>query len=118
MSVEENITIAHRLCAAFNAGDIDALDQLIAPECIDHTAEPGQATGLAGLKQAWAQLHYTFPNLRLTGNDLTVQANQVAIRASFQGPSSTGKQEQAMLVEAFRISGGKVVELWNLIRWN
>jgi predicted ester cyclase len=91
---------------------------LIASDCIDHTAITGRTTALEGLKQAWAQIYFTFPRSQLQPDDLRLDGDQIALNVIFQGCTPQGKQETAMLLELFRINDEKIVELWNLIRWN
>ena len=113
-----NKTFADTLRLAFNQGDIDALDGLIAPQCVDHTAVPGQLSGLAGVKQAWAQLRYIFPGGELTDKNMILDHDQVAVQATFLIETSEQPPIEATLVEVFRLVNGKAAELWNVLRWN
>jgi len=110
--------IAERLFEAFNAGQIDAPDNLIAPNCIDHTANPGQEGGLAGLKLAWAQIHFSFLGPRLGLEDVVVDADRITLQALFEKSRPGSKFRAAMMLEQFRVSKGKIVELWNILRWS
>ena len=41
MSIEEHKALIRRWVAAFNAGDLDVIDEVYAPTYIDHTPRPG-----------------------------------------------------------------------------
>ena len=118
MSTKQNKQIANQLFTAFNSGNIDALDQLVAPGCIDHTAQPGESHGLEGIKQTWAQLRYAFPRHKLTVHDVIIDPDRIALQATFQVADSAGGQPEATLLEDFRVADGQIVELWNLVRWH
>ena len=52
MSVEENKANARRFYEeVFNQGNLAAIDELSAPNIVDHTAMPDQSPGTEGLKQ-------------------------------------------------------------------
>lgn len=117
-STEDAETIAQQLHDAYNDGDINALDQLVTPTCIDHSAESGLPSGIEALKLAWAQLRYEFPDRTLTVRDFTVDRDHIQVQAAFQDMTAKGLYREAMLLEDFRVDDGKIVEMWNMVRWN
>jgi ketosteroid isomerase-like protein len=52
---EKNKAIARRFLEAQAKGDLDTLDELLAPEFIDHSSFPGQEPGCEGYKQQVAE---------------------------------------------------------------
>ena len=56
-----------RLYDAFNAGDQQALDAVVADAFVEHEVTPGVAPGKAGLKQFQATLHSAFPDVAFQG---------------------------------------------------
>src|SRR5215213_2013225 len=57
VSAEENKVLVRRLLEAEDKGDLDALDELLAPDFVDHNPLPGQAPGREGYMQGVAQDH-------------------------------------------------------------
>src|SRR5215467_16070018 len=57
-----------RYVAAFNAHDINALADIIAPGYVQHNGRTGQ--GLAGLQAAMKGYFETFPDMRMQLDDL------------------------------------------------
>src|SRR5436309_13790577 len=55
MSVEENKALVRRFYAEIDAGNIDAMDELVAEDYLDHSPPPfpGLGSGREGLKQAF-----------------------------------------------------------------
>jgi len=53
MSVEENKAVVRRFYEAIDAGDLDAMDQLVAEDYVDHSPPPFPVpSGREGLKAA------------------------------------------------------------------
>ncbi len=86
MPVEENKAVVGRyLEEAINRRDLDVLDEIFAAEFIDHTAVPGQAPGVEGLRQFFAMMDAGFPDFRATVEDMIAEADKVAVRFTFRG---------------------------------
>ena len=122
MSTEENKALIHRWVAAFNAGDLDVIDEVYAPTYIDHTPRPGQAPGPAGVREALVQVRASFPDIHITIEDLIAEGDKVTTRwlnratfqAPFRGRPPTGKPFSFNVIRIYRIEGGKIVEHWGL----
>jgi len=57
MTIEANKTVLRRYKVdILNSRDVDALDEVVAEDYLDHAAFPGQAAGLDGLKQRVATM--------------------------------------------------------------
>ena len=120
MSAEENKAIARRAYEIFSSGNLEALQEVIAPDLVDHNAAPGQAPGIEGTRQVLGMLRAAFPDLRLTPEDLIAEGDRVVARlmvtgthqGEFQGLPPTGKQVTMSGIEIVRLAGGKAVERW------
>lgn len=113
MPAENNKTIAVRLYAAFNSRDIEVLNELLAPNFIDHTASPGQAPGRAGMQEVWSSLFESHPAIRATMRDMLAEDDTVATRVAFEGMSTPSGG--AIMLEIMRIADGHIAALWNVI---
>ena len=56
MSAEENKALARRFLEAQVNGDLDILEELLAPDFVDYSLQPGQEPGREGFMQLVAQL--------------------------------------------------------------
>ena len=118
---KENKTIARRyLQEAINQRNMDVLDEIFAPEFVDHTAVPGQAPGVEGLKQFFAMMDAGFPDFRAAVEDVIAEGDKVAVRFTFHGTHQgefmnippTGRRVTMSGIDILRVVDGKVVELW------
>lgn len=50
MSRDANIAVQERFGAAVNSGDLGALDELVAADCVDHDPAPAQGPGPQGFR--------------------------------------------------------------------
>jgi hypothetical protein len=70
ISTEQNKAIRRRSYEAVNQNNLDALDEVIASDVINHSARPGQAPGLEGVKQLFSSLHAAFPDFHIEAGPL------------------------------------------------
>ena len=105
-----------------NKGNMQAVDELIAPNFVEHNPFPGQAPGVEGLKQAMAALRQAFPDLHVTVDEMLSDGDKVVIRTTMKGTHkgnfmnipATGKQMSVEGIDILRISNGRAVEHWGV----
>ena len=123
MITEANKTILRRYkVEILNSRDIDALDEVVAPGYLDHTAFPGQAPGLEGLKQRVATLFRAF-DPHWTIDDIIAERDIVVLRwnhtgthiGEFLGIPPTGKAFTMRGIDIYRVKDGKMAEHWNVV---
>ncbi len=120
MSREENTATQERLGAAVNSGDLDVLDDVFAPNVVDHDPAPDQGPGPAGFKHFFEGLRRAFPDLHVTPEHMVVVDDNVAFaytitgthQGDFLGIAPTGKRISARGMQIGRFEGGKIVERW------
>ena len=113
--MEENKAIIRSLSDAFNKQNLALLDDLIAPDYVDHTV---QLQGLESLKQSYTMFWKGFPDIHVTIEDITAEGEKVWVRVKvtgthtgeYRGLAPTGKKITFTVVSIFRIVDGKVVE--------
>lgn len=121
MSTEENKALMSRIYEVFNKKKLTALDELIDPHAVDHSAPPGMPGGIEGARQFAGMLLTAFPDLHFTVEDMIAEGNKVVARLTmrgtqqgeFLGISPTGKHVTVTGIEIVYIVGGKIVEHWN-----
>lgn len=122
MSIEDNKTLARRIIAAFNAGDIDiATAAGMFTDDLSYTL--GNYPVIRGREQMTAFLHQirrSFPDFTFTIEDMVSEDDRVAFRfvatgthkGALQGIPPTNKPFRINGVAIARVSGGRVAELW------
>jgi serine phosphatase RsbU (regulator of sigma subunit)/ketosteroid isomerase-like protein len=121
-SAEENKALVRRFVEAQANADLDTLDELLAPDFVDHNRLPGQEPGREGFMRAVAEDQAVVSDIRNTidyqatdGDDMIVTRYTVRTRhdrGEFFGLMPTGKVDEAMAIVIHRIVGGKIVEEW------
>ena len=124
MSAEENMALARRFIEARLKGDLDALDEMMAPDYISHTKLlPDEQPDREGTKRALARLSAAVSNVRVVVEDQAIADDKVITRFTVHathdrgtlfGVAPTGRQMTDMAVAIYRISGGKIAEEWSM----
>jgi serine phosphatase RsbU (regulator of sigma subunit) len=122
---EENKALVRRFCEAQDKGDLETLDDLLAPDFVDHSLLPGQEPGREGFMQAIAEEHAVISHMRTTFEYQATDGNMVISRVRMRiiqrgayfrfaptGQDSEWERERENLF-IHRISEGKIVEEWS-----
>ena len=120
---EENKALVLRLVAeVWNAGDLDVIDELLAPEWVRHDpSAPEELRGPDGFRRFVEMYRGAFPDLRFTVEDQVAEGDKVATRWSavgthqeeLMGMPPSGNRAEVTGITLERFSGGKFVESWD-----
>jgi serine phosphatase RsbU (regulator of sigma subunit) len=121
-SAEENMALARRFMEARVTGDLEAMDQMMAPDFVNHTSLLSvQEPDREGVKWATAQISAAMSNLSIHFEDQVAAADKVVTRSvvhathdrgELMGVAPTGREMSFMPVFIHRIEGGKIAEEW------
>jgi predicted SnoaL-like aldol condensation-catalyzing enzyme len=106
MNRDDMKQVAHRMYAAANAGDIDAIDDIFAADFRSH---PMGTTGTGPLKAAWTAIREKYPEMRASVEDMLADGDKLAVRLAVHG---TAADPMPALMEIIRIADGRIAELW------
>jgi len=121
MAAEENKAVVRRYVEeGFNPADMDVLDEVFAPDFVNHDTGNPAIQDLEGLKAAVRMFHLAFPDIRATTDALFTDGDYVTKRftlsgtqqGEFNGIPPTGKQFTVQGIDISRVSGGKIHEIW------
>jgi predicted ester cyclase len=106
-----------------NEGKFEVLDEVLAPNFVDHFAQPGVPPTREGLKQNLIALKKAFPDLRYTIEDAIACGDQVIHRLSatgtmkgdFMGIPATGKRASWTEIHIGRGANGRLTEHWAVV---
>jgi steroid delta-isomerase-like uncharacterized protein len=121
MRTEQELKDAYRrIIEAISRGDAEGLDELMAPEIVDHNPIPNQAPGRDGFKQWMAAARTAFPDMRGTVEDVIAEGDRVAARTTwhgthrgeFVGVGATGRRVSFSAFHLVRFSQDRAVEWW------
>jgi predicted ester cyclase len=124
MSTEENKAVVRREHEEiFNqGGNLDAAEEIYAPNYVGHEPTFGDIHGVEGAKQYAANFRQAFPDLQATIEDQVAEGDKVVTRfrnrGTHQGESEafgppTGNRIDVTGITIERVSEeGKIVEVW------
>ena len=111
----------------FNAKRLDACDELIAPEYLEHAvatfghSSPGRVPGPSTMRQTAQFIIDQFPDVVMTIESIIAEGDVVAVRLTARGTSlgpvggmlpPTGRSFSAGQCHWFRVEDGKLAEHW------
>jgi steroid delta-isomerase-like uncharacterized protein len=121
MSTEENKALVRRFYAEIDKGNIDAMDELVAEDYLDHNPPPfpGLKSGREGLKQAFKIFWEATPGYHEI-EDMIAEGDKVVTRMTsygkhekdLPGAPATGNEMKMTSITIHRIAKGKLVEKW------
>ena len=121
-SAEENKALARRFLEAQDEADLETLDELLAPDFVDHTLLPGQVPGREGYIRMIVEDIDALSDVRTTIDYQAVDGDMVITRQTsysthdrgeLRGLLPTGRERETTGIVIHRISGGKIVEEWS-----
>jgi serine phosphatase RsbU (regulator of sigma subunit)/predicted ester cyclase len=125
MSAEHNKALVRRFLEAHEGkADLDALDQMLAPDFVSHIKRlPGQQPDREGYKWAIAQYSAAFSDRKFLVEEQVAEADTVVSRFTVRathdskeimGVAPTDREVSYKAIAIHRIVGGKIAEEWTL----
>jgi steroid delta-isomerase-like uncharacterized protein len=117
---EKNFAALAKLAEAASSGNLGVLDEVFAPNVVDHDPAPDQEPGPDGYKRFFSGLRAAFPDLTVTVDHLVQTETDIAIaytirgthRGEFSGIAPTGRPINARGMQIARFEDGKIIERW------
>jgi steroid delta-isomerase-like uncharacterized protein len=123
-TTEANKRVLRRLFdEVINGHDYDVIDELFAPDYVNHGPFPASTPDLPSLKRFFAANPEAFPDMRVELQDVIAEDDRVAYRAiitgthkgEFAGMKPTGRSVTVTEINISRFREGKMVEHWALL---
>ena len=119
---QQNKDLVRRLIEEVEKGNVDVIDELLAPDFVDHDLLPDQQPDREGYKLGLSEDHVAFSNLDITIEDQIAEGDKVVTRLTWRGthdkekfmnkpPKSKRVESTAIFIH--RISEGKIKEEWS-----
>ena len=121
MSEENERVFRCMIEEGFNKGNLAALDELFAPDFIEHQ-DGFVPPNIEGVKGAIVSLRTPFPDLKLTIEEIVASGDSTWARitargihrAPFMGRPATGKSFAITVIDICRFEAGQIVEHWGV----
>ena len=118
---EKNRALVRRFFEARVETDLDALDKMLAPDFVSHTAAPGQQFDRESYMRHAAGSVSSFSDVRFLIEDQVAAGDKVVsrisgrgthVRSELLGATPTGREIASIAIFIHRISEGKISEEW------
>jgi predicted ester cyclase len=110
-------SLAEAVVRALVAGDVLALQRMVSPDVLDHSAQPGQPAGWAGVRERAMTLCAAMPEsevsvdvLSASGDTVLARAELVALRRDHAAATTAPSRLTVALV--LRFVDDLLVEMW------
>jgi serine phosphatase RsbU (regulator of sigma subunit)/predicted ester cyclase len=121
---DKNKALARRFLEARVKGDLDAMEELMAPDFVNHTKLlPDEEPGREGFMQTIAQYTAAFSNSSVLFEDQVAAGDKVVTRCilhrthdrgELMGVAPTGREITLLVIVIHRIVEGKIAEEWGI----
>jgi steroid delta-isomerase-like uncharacterized protein len=122
MAEDKNKALVRRFYEEIDKGNIEAMDELVAEDYVDHNPPPfpGLAGGREGLKQAFKIFWNATPGYHRI-DDQIAERDKVATRLTaigkhegdLPGAPRTGNELKMTSITIHRVANGKLAEKWS-----
>ena len=121
VSVEENKALVRRFLEARTKADLDAMEEMMAPDFVSRPRLPGQPADRESYKRQVAEYVAAFSGVHLIVDEQVADEDRVVSRISghathdrreLLGVAPTGSEAAYMAILIHHIAGGKIVEEW------
>ena len=118
---EKNKALVRRFFDARVKTDLDALDKMLAPDFVSHTAAPGQQLDRESYMRQAAESVSSFSDVRFVMEDQVAAGDKVVsrisgrgthVRSELLGTTPTGREIASIAIFIHRISEGKISDEW------
>jgi steroid delta-isomerase-like uncharacterized protein len=115
-------SLARRFYQEVSAGNLDALDELLADDFVDHEEFPGIEPTKEGVRQYFALFRSAFPDLHMELHEVVAEDDLVCARVTmtgthdgeFVGLAPTGRRVEVEGIDMVRVRDGRAVEHWGV----
>ena len=122
MTEVANKALARRFYEVFNFRNLDALDEFMAADFVDHNPVPEQGPGLAGVKATIVMYISSFSDVKLEpalviakDDYVTVYSNGTGTHdGEFLGNAATGKPVNFPSLDLWLVKDGRLAEGWHI----
>ena len=116
------VALARAFEAAVNAHDLAAIEALVSPAYIEHQGMAEPMVGSEAVRGTFEALYAAFPDYRIDLEDVIVDGDRIAMRATQRGTQSgplgpmpaTGRSMEVLTIDIVRVEDGQFAEHWGL----
>jgi steroid delta-isomerase-like uncharacterized protein len=107
----------------FRRQHVDAIDDLLTDDFVEHIPAPGQSANRQGAKEFIGQMLRAFPDLDFEIESQIAEGDTVAVVGTMKGTHSgeflgvpaSGRKVRVMVMDTSRVRDGKFSDHWGLV---
>ena len=124
MTLGENKDVVRRFIDEIqNAGRIELIEEIFAPQFVDHNPLSSFPPTRDGTKQMFLYVRKSFPDFHMVIDNMIAEDDMVATRKTlhathlgeYMGVAPRGKHLQMEVIDIFRIANGRLAEHWTVV---
>ena len=115
MTTENNKKLVMRLFdEVLNGRNLSVIDELYAPDVVDHSAFADQPAGVKGIHSAIEGFFGAFREFKVVVEDVIAEGNKVVTRETWTVTlGDSGKTAEGSIIHIFGLSEGKITDEWS-----
>jgi steroid delta-isomerase-like uncharacterized protein len=121
---EESKAIIRRAFEAWNAGDLDLFDEILAADYVHRDPAEPDVRSLEDYKRYVSYVHSRYPGLHLAIEDMLAEGDKVAARYTWRVTDTVGREDRPPTsrqvtvtgTAIYRLAGGRIAEIW--VNWD
>ncbi len=110
-SCDASKALTRQFFKRISAGDLSAVDELVADGYVEHEQVPGLVPGKAGVRQLFGMFHSAFADAGVQVDDMIAEGDKVFVlarmtgtqRGEFMGIPATGNSIDVSVCDYFRV---------------
>lgn len=119
---QKNVERSEYFAQELMKGNLDVVNEVFAPDFVDHDPAPDQGEGAEGLRDFWVSFRTAFPDFKIQVETMVVEDDKVAIAYTVSGTNDgqfeehppTGKRMSVRGLQIARFEDGMVQERWGM----
>lgn len=121
--LEQNKSLVCRFIdQILNKQNPEVIDELVAPDFVDHDAPADQTPGPEGIKRTLEAVHSLLADFRVSTDDIIAEGDRIVTRHTaeathipFLGFAPTGRRLRWTAISIYRIADGRIAERRDLL---
>lgn len=120
---EDKALVVRFVEEAQSRGNIEAVDEFLAEDFVDHSAIPGFSPDREGVKRLFAAMHAAFEGFRAVVHQQVAEGGKVVTRKTlhgthrgeFMGVPPTGTPVEIDVIDILYVEGGRITDHWTQV---
>jgi steroid delta-isomerase-like uncharacterized protein len=123
MTMDSKALVREFVEEAQDRGNVEAVDEYLAEDFVDHSAFPGTSPNREGVKRVFAAFHEAFDDFRVVIHDQVADGGKVVTRKTlhgthrgeFMGVPPTDREVSIHVTDVLYVKNGRITDHWTAV---